>query len=113
VVVVFWIGKQNFGNYEKIEIGRAHCLKHGTETAVLSNGPRQNVTLALANLNNPTIADFAFVKPWTKRITFCFKTFKTIITIEDGVTKGGFGSAILSLPPKQLYRKNTITGNTR
>jgi 1-deoxy-D-xylulose-5-phosphate synthase len=59
--------------------------------------------LALANLNNPTTIahyDFAFVNPWTKRITFFFKTFKTIITIEDGVTKGGFGSAILSLPPK-------------
>jgi 1-deoxy-D-xylulose-5-phosphate synthase len=44
---------KNFGNYEKDEIGRAHCLKHGTETAVLSNGPiGKNVTLALANLNN-------------------------------------------------------------
>jgi hypothetical protein len=42
------------------------------------------------------------LNPWTKKITFCF-TFKTIITIEDGVTKGG--SAILSLPQKQLYRK--------
>jgi hypothetical protein len=41
--------------------------------------------LALANLNNPTIAhyDFAFVNPWTKRMTVL--TFKTIITIEDGV----------------------------
>jgi 1-deoxy-D-xylulose-5-phosphate synthase len=55
---------KKFGNYEKIEIGRAHCLKHGTETAVLSTY-RENVTLALANLNKTTIAhyDFAFVKP--------------------------------------------------
>jgi 1-deoxy-D-xylulose-5-phosphate synthase len=72
--------------------------------------------LALANLNNPTTIahyDFAFVKPLDeKRITFFFKTFKTIITIEDGVTKGGFEVQSLSLPPKQLYRKNTITGNT-
>jgi 1-deoxy-D-xylulose-5-phosphate synthase len=58
--------------------------------------------LALANLNNQQQLpiDFAFVKPWTKRITFCFKTFKTIITIEDGVTKGGFGSAILEFAAK-------------
>jgi 1-deoxy-D-xylulose-5-phosphate synthase len=69
--------------------------------------------LALANLNNPTIAhyDLHSLNPWTKRIAFCFKTFKTIITIEDGVTKGGFG-AILSLPPKTtIPQKNTITGN--
>jgi hypothetical protein len=105
------LANQEFGNYEKLK-SVAHCLKHGTET-VLSNGPiGKNVTLALANLNNPTTIahyDFAFVKPWTKRITFCFKTFKTIITIEDGVTKG-FWKCNLSLPPKQLYRKNTITG---
>jgi 1-deoxy-D-xylulose-5-phosphate synthase len=73
--------------------------------------------LALANLNNPTTIahyDFAFVKPWTKRIAFCFKTFKTIITIEDGVTKGGFEVQSLSLPPKTtIPQKNTITGNTR
>jgi 1-deoxy-D-xylulose-5-phosphate synthase len=65
------LANQEFGNYEKIEIGRAHCLKHGTETAVLSNGPiGKNVTLALANLNNPTTIahyDFAFVKPLTKK----------------------------------------------
>jgi 1-deoxy-D-xylulose-5-phosphate synthase len=51
---------------------------------------RQNVTLALANLNNPTTIahyDFAFVKPGRKELHSIFKTFKTIITIEDGVTK--------------------------
>ncbi|MFB0910806.1 MAG: 1-deoxy-D-xylulose-5-phosphate synthase, partial [Flavobacterium sp.] len=37
-VISDWQTK-NFGNYEKTEIGRANCLKHGTETAVLSNGP--------------------------------------------------------------------------
>jgi 1-deoxy-D-xylulose-5-phosphate synthase len=33
---------QHFGKYEKIKIGTAQCLKKGTETAVLSNGPWQN-----------------------------------------------------------------------
>jgi 1-deoxy-D-xylulose-5-phosphate synthase len=36
---------KNFGNYEKIEIGRATYLKHGTETAVLSNGPIGKMSL--------------------------------------------------------------------
>jgi 1-deoxy-D-xylulose-5-phosphate synthase len=50
----------------------------------------KNVTLALANLNNPTTIahyDFAFVKPLDEKLHSIFKTFKTIITIEDGVTK--------------------------
>jgi 1-deoxy-D-xylulose-5-phosphate synthase len=49
--------------------------------------PWQNVTLALANLNNPTTIahyDFAFVKPLDeKELHSIFKTFKTIITLED------------------------------
>ncbi|WP_016989047.1 1-deoxy-D-xylulose-5-phosphate synthase [Flavobacterium sp. ACAM 123] len=99
---------KNFGNYEKIEIGRANCLKEGTETAVLSNSPiGKNVTLALANLNNPTTIahyDFAFVKPLDeKELHSIFKTFKTIITIEDGIIKGGFGSGILEFAAKNNY----------
>jgi 1-deoxy-D-xylulose-5-phosphate synthase len=45
--------------------------------------------LALANLNNPTtIAHYDFVvTPGRKNCILFFKTFKTIITIEDGVTK--------------------------
>ncbi|MEZ7505102.1 1-deoxy-D-xylulose-5-phosphate synthase [Flavobacterium sp. Arc2] len=106
-VISDWQSK-NFGNYEKIQIGTANCLKKGTEIAVLSNGPiGKNVTLALANLNNPeTIAhyDFAFVKPLDeKELHTIFKTFKKIITIEDGVIKGGFGSAILEFAIKNKY----------
>jgi 1-deoxy-D-xylulose-5-phosphate synthase len=106
-VLTDWQSK-NFRNYEKIEIGNANCLKHGTQTAVLSNGPiGKNVTLAIANLNNPkTIAhyDFAFVKPLDeKELHTIFKTFKKIVTIEDGVTKGGFGSAILEFAATNKY----------
>jgi len=97
-----------FGNYEKIEIGRANCLKHGTEIAVLSNGPiGKNVSLALTNINNPkNIAhyDFAFVKPLDeKKLHSIFSTFKKIITIEDGATNGGFGSAILEFAARNNY----------
>jgi 1-deoxy-D-xylulose-5-phosphate synthase len=56
--------------------------------------------LALANLNNQTTIahyDFAFVKPLDEK-AFCFKTFKTIITIEDGVTKVVLEVQSLSLP---------------
>jgi 1-deoxy-D-xylulose-5-phosphate synthase len=100
--------RKNFGNYEKIKIGSANCLQHGTETAVLSNGPiGKNVTSALSNLNNPdAIAhyDFAFVTPLDeKELHSIFNTFKKIITIEDGVVKGGFGSAILEFAAKNKY----------
>ncbi|EIA09329.1 1-deoxy-D-xylulose-5-phosphate synthase [Flavobacterium frigoris] len=112
-VIVNW-QSQHFGKYEKIEIGLASCLKKGTKTAVLSNGPiGKNVTLALANLNNPnTIAhyDFAFVKPLDEaELHSIFKTYKTVITLEDGVVSGGFGTAILEFASHHNYSANIKT----
>jgi 1-deoxy-D-xylulose-5-phosphate synthase len=94
--------------YKKIEIGKADCLKKGTQIAILSNGAiGKNVTLALANMNNPeTMAhyDFAFVKPLDgKELHSIFKKFKTIITLEDGAVSGGFGSAILEFASENNY----------
>ena len=95
-------------NYEKLEIGRAKCLKKGTEVAVLSNGTiGNNVIEALVNIKNlDTIAhyDFAFVKPLDENsLHTVFAMFKTIITIEDGVVNGGFGSAILEFAALHQY----------
>ena len=94
--------------YKKLEIGKANCIKEGTIAAVLSNGPIGNtVALAIAKLNNPeTIAhyDFAFVKPLDENsLHIIFNEFEKIITIEDGVIKGGFGSAILEFASQNNY----------
>jgi 1-deoxy-D-xylulose-5-phosphate synthase len=94
--------------YEKIEIGKGNCLKKGSKIAVLSNGTIGNtVTLALAQMNNSeAIAhyDFAFVKPLDENLLHrIFEDFETIITIEDGVIKGGFGSAIIEFSAENNY----------
>ncbi|WP_291097128.1 MULTISPECIES: 1-deoxy-D-xylulose-5-phosphate synthase [unclassified Flavobacterium] len=100
--------------YEKIEIGKAYCLKKGSNVAVLSNGTiGNNVTLALAKMHHPeTIAhyDFAFVKPLDENLLHTvFSTFENIITIEDGVIKGGFGSAILEFSSQNNYTSKVKT----
>jgi 1-deoxy-D-xylulose-5-phosphate synthase len=94
--------------YETIKIGKAHCVKEGIKVAVLSNGTiGNNVTQALNNLNCPsTIAhyDFPFVKPLDEALLHTiFSKFETIITIEDGVVSGGFGSAILEFASANNY----------
>jgi 1-deoxy-D-xylulose-5-phosphate synthase len=102
--------------YEKITIGQANCLKEGTKIAVLSNGTiANNVTLAIAKMQHPeTIAhyDFAFVKPLDQKLLHTiFNEFKNIITIEDGVIKGGFGSAILEFASaNNFHSKINILG---
>ena len=94
--------------YQKIIIGKANCLKEGTKVAVVSNGTiGNNVIQALDNLNYPsTIAhyDFPFVKPLDEALLHTiFSKFETIITIEDGVISGGFGSAILEFAAANNY----------
>ena len=108
--IVDW--KENhFGNYKKIEIGKAFCLKHGVNTAVLSTGIiGNNVKKAFALNPKNTIAhyDFGFVKPLDEMLLHeIFSTFKTIITIEDGAIKGGFGSGIIEFSAANQYH-NTI-----
>ena len=106
-VTVNW-QSENFGNYKKIEISKANCLKEGSEIAILSNGTiGNNVSLALANIKNTARFahyDFAFVKPLDELLLHTiFKKFKTIITLEDGVITGGFGTAILEFSAKNKY----------
>ena len=94
--------------YQKIAIGKGQCIQEGTQLAVLSNGTiGNNVTQALENLNLPNgIAhfDFPFVKPLDESLLHTiFSKFETVITIEDGVVSGGFGSAILEFAAANNY----------
>ncbi|GIQ59363.1 1-deoxy-D-xylulose-5-phosphate synthase [Flavobacterium collinsii] len=103
---------ENFGHYEKIEIGAATCLKKGSKTAVLSTGTIGNNVIAALNecLISETIAhyDFPFVKPLNINVlSDILSDFERIITIEDGTINGGFGSAILEFAASNNF-KNTI-----
>jgi 1-deoxy-D-xylulose-5-phosphate synthase len=106
-VIANW-QSENFGNYQKIEIGKAICLQKGSKIAILSNGTiGNNVILAIAKMqHSETIAhyDFSFVKPLDESLLHIILTeFEEIITIEDGVIKGGFGSVILEFASLYNY----------
>ncbi|MEG0850186.1 MAG: 1-deoxy-D-xylulose-5-phosphate synthase [Flavobacterium sp.] len=102
---------ENFGHYEKIKIGKAICLKQGTKTAVLSTGTiGNNVIEALQqSTNSETIAhyDFPFIKPLdNEALHSILSSFDNIITIEDGVKNGGFGSSILEFAATNNFKNN-------
>ncbi len=95
--------------FEAIELGTGVCLQKGTNSAILSLGTiGNNVTKALEEF--PAIAhyDMRFAKPLDEKLlhTIC-ANFNYIITIEDSVKKGGFGSAILEFIAKYNY-KNSV-----
>jgi 1-deoxy-D-xylulose-5-phosphate synthase len=97
-------------DFQKTEIGKAHKLKKGKKIAVLSTGTIGcNVTTALNELededsNEIAHYDFGFIKPLDeKKLHKICDKFSTIITVEDGVTTGGFGSAVLEFSAKNDY----------
>lgn len=95
--------------YEKISIGKANCLKKGSSIAILSCGSiGNNAIKALGEIDNKAVFshyDFGFIKPLdTKCLHDIFKSYTMVITIEDGVITGGFGSAILEFASENNYQ---------
>ena len=101
--------------FKKIAIGQAEALKKGTTIALLCVGSMvQNAQDALDLLPSKVqkdqvgIYDMCFVKPLDiKLLTEIFEHYTIIITIENGVVSGGFGSSILEYQATTKYT-NTI-----
>lgn len=86
---------------QKLEIGKGRKLKDGKDLAVLTLGPIGNAaTAAIEQLEDQgySIAhyDMIFLKPLdTAILKEVAENFDNVMTIENGTTKGGFGSAII------------------
>ena len=92
-------------SFEKIAIGTSVEIKKGHKVAVLSVGPIGNrVKEVIADLGNPLDVghyNMRFIKPLDEnRLQEILRTYKNIITIEDGCKAGGFGSAVLEFANK-------------
>ena len=94
--------------FSKIELGKGVALKKGKKGAVLSIGTiAKNVSEAIKDLN-VSHYDMRFVKPLDENMLHTiFETYDTVVTVEDNVIKGGFGSAVLEFASEHNY-KNTI-----
>ena len=85
---------------EEIKVGTGRKLHDGEDVAVLSIGPiGNNVTRAIAEIGDDmSVAhyDMRFLKPLDEKIlNEVGRKFKRVITVENGVRKGGLGSAVL------------------
>ena len=86
---------------EAIPVGKGRCLHEGTDAAILSLGPIGNTAAeAVQELETEGISvahyDMRFLKPIDEEILdYVGRHFAHIITIEDGVIRGGLGSAVL------------------
>ena len=101
--------------FQEIAVGTGRCLKNGDDVAVLSIGPignsvqeairtvekramDENIRLSVAHY------DMRFLKPLDEELLHeVGRRFSKIITIEDGVVKGGMGSAVLEFMADHGY----------
>lgn len=87
--------------FKEITIGKARRIAEGSEIAILSIGhPGNFVVEAMKKVREEGIVpehwDMRFVAPLdSDALHSVFQRFNRIITVEDGILKGGFGSAII------------------
>ena len=92
--------------FEKISIGKSKMLQKGSKVAVVSTGTiGTNATKAFAQLENKTLFShyhFPFIKPLdSASISQIIDAHEIIITLEEGVLKGGFGQQINTIVASQ------------
>ncbi len=99
--------------FEKIQIGKIKELKKGIKVAVLSTGTiGNNVTKALNEVENPSLFShfhFPFIKPLDlEAVKSIINEHDHIVTIEDGVIRGGFGEQISAIIATNNLNKSII-----
>lgn len=87
--------------FEKIKIGTWEVLEEGRDIAVLATGKYVQRALQIRKRlkskgYNLTVVNARFIKPMdTKVLEDILKTHEYIVTMEDGVLNGGFGSSVV------------------
>ena len=95
--------------FTSIEIGTGVQLKQGGEVAILSLGAISSTVSEAIDGLNCAHYDMRFVKPLDEPLLHTiFKNHSTLITLEDGVINGGFGSAVLEFAAAHNYKNDVI-----
>ncbi|MCA5005393.1 1-deoxy-D-xylulose-5-phosphate synthase [Sphingobacterium bovistauri] len=100
--------------FKALPIGKGRKLIDGEEVAILTFGHVGNeAAKAIIDLNAegiyPSHYDIRFVKPLDEELLHeVFQKFNKVITVEDGVLPGGFGSAILEFMSNHNYQAQVI-----
>ena len=94
--------------FSKIEIGKGDQIKEGSTLAILTIGTMAiNALEAIKGITSSELIscyDMRFVKPLDEKLLHhIFQKYEVLITIEDGVIAGGFGSAIAEFSVKHSY----------
>ncbi|MCC0650244.1 1-deoxy-D-xylulose-5-phosphate synthase [Clostridioides sp. ZZV15-6598] len=104
----------NKGEYKDIKLGKYEILDEGQDTVILSIGNMVKHALEAKEILseegiNPTIVNARFLKPMDEDMLHTlFKNHKNVVTIEDNVITGGFGSRISKFIIDNGYKVNIL-----
>ncbi|MDB0440599.1 1-deoxy-D-xylulose-5-phosphate synthase [Clostridioides difficile] len=104
----------NKGEYKELRLGKYEILDDGQDTVILSIGNMVKHALEAKELLleegiNPTIVNARFLKPMDEDMLHTlFKNHKNVVTIEDNVITGGFGSRISKFIIDNGYKVNIL-----
>ncbi len=97
------VGVSTAGPLHSIPVGRAEVIRSGADVAILALGsmvlPAERAAESLAGQGiEATVVNARFVKPIDERLVLDLATrCGGIVTVEENVRAGGFGSAVLEL----------------
>ena len=95
-------------DFKKIKWGQGKQLKKGDTIAILTIGTlAEKIDLAMLKVENSKAFahfDLCFIKPLDELLLHkIFKTYKAVIIFEEGIKKGGVGSAVLEFAAQHAY----------
>ena len=95
-------------DFKKIKWGQGKQLKEGDTIAILTIGTlAEKIDLAMLKVENSKAFahfDLCFIKPLDEVLLHkIFKTYKAVIVFEEGIKKGGVGSAVLEFAAQHGY----------
>lgn len=93
----------------KIQLGKSEIIKEGRDFVIIALGAMLKPALEAVELLEkdglcPTLVNARFVKPLDLDLFDSFDKNKLIITIEDGIIDGGFGSAVSEATGRDVIR---------
>ena len=94
----------------RIELGKAEILREGVDVAILALGAMVEPSLDAADRLkaeniDACVVNARFVKPLDKELFLNLANrFSYLVTVEDGILDGGFGSSVLELVNKPVLR---------
>ncbi|MCF6341921.1 MAG: 1-deoxy-D-xylulose-5-phosphate synthase, partial [Bacteroidales bacterium] len=98
---------------EEFEIGKGKEIREGNQTAILSIGHAGNFALqAIEQLESEQVGlyDLRFLKPLDSALLHhAFCRYENIITLEDGILKGGLSDAVAAFKSQNNYNAKLIS----